>query len=180
MRMLATKNPPAARGGARLALTLLPLCLLLCGFFWNTLTWEKINRAIDKEFGDVPQIGADAAWQLSQQHGQAVFIDVRSPEEYGISHLPGAVNIEDPAKVELAPGTTVIAYCSVGWRSAIFTRSLLKKGFAHAFSMRGSIFEWANKGYPLRRGEEPARTVHPYSKKWGVLLRPELRYELKK
>jgi rhodanese-related sulfurtransferase len=161
-----------------MAFMLLPWTLLLCGFFWNTLTWDKVNKDIDKNFSDVPQITTEDAMRLYSQHGKEVFIDVRSREEYEVSHLPEAINIEDPAKVKLAPDTTIIAYCSVGYRSAIFTRGLLKRGFRHAYNMRGSIFEWANKGYPLLRGTEIVHTVHPFNKKWGVLLRPEFHYDL--
>jgi hypothetical protein len=69
----------------------------------------------------------------------------------------------------------VVVYCSVGWRSAALADRLLAAGLDDVHNLRGSIFDWANKGLPLVRDGEPAREVHPYGRLWGLLLRPELR-----
>ena len=44
--------------------------------------------------------------------------------------------------------------------------------------MSGSIFQWANEGYPIERNGEPADKVHPYNARWGKLLKPQLRADL--
>ena len=46
--------------------------------------------------------------------------------------------------------------------------------------LEGSIFEWANSGHPVVRGEDSAREVpvsevHPFDDRWGLLLSEELR-----
>ncbi len=52
---------------------------------------------------------------------------------------------------------------------------LKKEGFTEAKNLEGSIFEWANKDYPLERDGKPVHEVHPYDETWGRLLNPALR-----
>ena len=47
---------------------------------------------------------------------------------------------------------------------------LIGAGYRNVHDLEGSIFEWANLGYPVYRGASPATKVHPYDKKWGALL----------
>lgn len=70
----------------------------------------------------------------------------------------------------------IVAYCSVGLRSAEYVERLQHQGFQKVFNLRGSIFSWANEGYPLEAAGHAATKVHPYNDRWGKLLRPELRY----
>lgn len=61
-------------------------------------------------------------------------------------------------------GTRVVLYCSVGYRSSNLANELVKQGLvdaADAFNLEGSIFEWANLGNEVVRGDEPATLVHP-------------------
>jgi hypothetical protein len=45
-------------------------------------------------------------------------------------------------------------------------------------NLEGSLFEWANLGYPLFRGTAAASKVHPYNANWGRLLERRLWSEL--
>lgn len=66
----------------------------------------------------------------------------------------------------------IIAYCSVGLRSAEFVSARQKDSSMHIVNLKGSLFEWANNGYPLvAEGKEVIR-VHPYNDRWGALLAP--------
>jgi len=154
--------------------TILPLSLLLCGFFGGTPTWKGINASIDRQYPMVKDIDIDSLKDFLDQGKSVLLIDVRDKEEFAVSHLPGAVNLTKPKEVTVAKDTAIVVYCSVGVRSAIFAKELSEQGFTDVRNLRGSIFAWGNKGYPLRRGATPVTVVHPYDKKWGVLLNREM------
>lgn len=95
-------------------------------------------------------------------------LDVRSEEEFCVSHLPCAIQTLPP---DLPHNTLVIVYCSIGWRSALCVRQLKRRGFDNLLNLRGSIFLWAMEGRPL----EHANVVHPFNRFWGRLLPKHLR-----
>lgn len=111
-----------------------------------------------------------------------LLLDVRTAEEFRVSHLPGAIRVEPGNGVEGLPNRDlprnlpIVTYCSVGYRSAALAQKLEAAGFTDVRNLNGSIFQWANEGRQLvnDRGE-PVKTVHPYDAFWGRLLKPELR-----
>jgi rhodanese-related sulfurtransferase len=108
-------------------------------------------------------------------------IDVRTREEYKVSHLPGAVWAETPSEIKAALQTIsdqqpVVLYCSVGIRSSKAAANLMRSSRAYVFNLQGSIFKWANEGRPLIADDHIVHVVHPYNEHWGVLLKPELRF----
>lgn len=153
---------------------ILPLPFLLTGFFWETPTWEEINATLDRQYPMLRNLDVDTLKASLDQGRAPVLIDVRDKAEFAVSHLPNAVNITNVEEIHSPKGTPIVVYCSVGVRSAAFARDLAGKGFTAVQNLRGSIFAWANRGYPLRRGAMPVQAVHPYDKKWGILLKKEL------
>jgi len=112
-----------------------------------------------------------------------IVLDVREPQEYEVSHLTGAVQIPPDAEASdlvagvlrgVAKDRKIVLYCSVGVRSAAATERLVKAGFVNAHNMNGSIFEWANEGNPVYRGDAKVRQIHPYNTRWGRFLKAEL------
>ena len=87
--------------------------------------------------------------------------DVRTPAEYAVSHLPGAVNVDPdmPAADFLArygdsvDGKTAVFYCSVGVRSSRLAsrvaRELKARGAVAVDDMAGGIFAWHGEARPL-------------------------------
>jgi phage shock protein E len=76
----------------------------------------------------------------------AHFVDVRSPQEYGSSHLPGASNIplqELPQRLkELEPkDQDVVLYCLSGARSSAAKRMLTQAGFSSVHNL-GAMNRW--------------------------------------
>ncbi len=151
-------------------LFLLPFLLLLCGFFWNDPTWQQVNATIDRKYPTVKSIDIISLKTSLDQGKDFTLIDVREEEEYAISHLPAAINIQNATAVYYPKNTPIIVYCSVGVRSAEFAEQLDELGFTSVLNLRGSIFAWGNTGYPLVRGSTAVSAVHPYNKKWGKLL----------
>ncbi|MFH0782605.1 MAG: rhodanese-like domain-containing protein [Pseudomonadota bacterium] len=152
----------------------LTLPFLLTGFFGLDPTWESINATIDRQYPTVKNITVDELKAALDQGRSPVLIDVREDDEFAISHLPNAIKVKKAQEITYPKDTPMVIYCSVGVRSAALAKELLDKGFTEVKNLRGSIFAWANAGYPLRRGTSAVRTVHPYNKKWGKLLNTEL------
>ena len=68
------------------------------------------------------------------------------------------------------PVRTVVVYCSIGYRSSRLAEKLRARGIENVFNLEGSLFQWANEGRPLYRGEERVYQAHPYDEEWGQLL----------
>jgi rhodanese-related sulfurtransferase len=70
----------------------------------------------------------------------AQLVDVRTPEEFAMSKLPGAVNIplqdiDQVADAELDDSRPVIVFCRSGQRSHMAMQILLAKGFPEVYNM---------------------------------------------
>jgi rhodanese-related sulfurtransferase len=114
-----------------------------------------------------------------------VLLDVRTSDEWNVSHLSGARRVEPNASAEsattgLAKETPIVTYCAVGYRSGEMAERLRAAGFTNVRNLEGSIFQWANEHRPLVRRDQPVTQVHPYSNFWGRLLNDDVRATLKK
>ena len=127
---------------------------------------SNLARLVERLQREYPDIRHRTLSEIRQQRDELVLVDVREPEEYAVSHIPGAVNLQDPTELRAfianQPGEVVL-YCSVGYRSAKLTRNLRNDGVSNVSNFAGSIFHWANSNEPLVSGEHPVSTVHPYS-----------------
>ena len=177
-----TSVPSRSRGPARPAASALLLALVAlaaCAGQATDPTWAGLETRIAKTFPDVPSIDTATLSELIQDPLQpVVLIDVREADEFAVSHLESAVratSIEQAAALaDNAPeGATIVAYCSVGYRSAALVAKLQERGLAGVFNLEGSIFRWANEDRPLYRGELPVRQVYPFDESWGTLLQAE-------
>jgi rhodanese-related sulfurtransferase len=131
-------------------------------------------------FWNVPQIGTKelATWLATDR--PPLLLDVRTREEYGVSHIPGAQRVDPEADAAatlagLPKDRPVVTYCAVGYRSAALAQRLIAAGRKDVFNLEGSIFQWANEGRPLERDGKSVSVVHPYNKTWGKLLDPQRR-----
>lgn len=158
--------------------------LLACGQRATTPEAElaETKREISAEFPQVSQLTTAefAAWLGDSTRELPLLLDVREPEEYAVSHLPDARRVDPEADTEkllasLAPGRSVVLYCSVGYRSSKLAARLLAAGASNVRNLEGSIFQWANEGRPLQRDGKPVHQVHPYSSRYAGMLHPNLR-----
>lgn len=145
-------------------------------------SWDSAKEMVREDFPNVEHISADELKDTLDGAAtpEPVLLDVRQEEEYVVSHLPGAVRVEpgsDASEVveTLDPDTPIVAYCSVGYRSSELVQKLQERGFTNVKNLEGSIFEWANRGYPVERAGEEVREVHPFNEEWGRLLHEDLR-----
>lgn len=138
---------------------------------------------VHEAFPHVQRIKVDelSRWLADTNRQPPQLFDVRTPDEYAVSHLPGALRM-DPgmrgrdALKQIDPRRPAIFYCSVGHRSSQMAEQLRVLGDTNVFSVEGSIFAWATARLPLESNGVPAKLVHPYSESYARLLPPEVRY----
>jgi rhodanese-related sulfurtransferase len=143
---------------------------------------DAMKLFVRLRFWNVPEISTKdlARWLTDDSRPKPFLLDVRTPAEYAVSHLPGAQRIDPDARItqtldQLPPDRPIVTYCSVGYRSAELAQRLIAAGRRNIYNMEGSIFQWANEGRPLERDGKPVDTVHPYNDSWGKMLDPRRR-----
>lgn len=144
------------------------------------VSWREIEAEIEAQFPTVQVVSPEvlhARWQGKQ--GMPLLLDVRSEEEFAVSHLPNArlaLNFDAAQRLlaNSARDREIVVYCSVGYRSAALAAQLQTAGWTKVRNLRGSLFAWANQGYPLFRGENVVTVAHPYNERWGALLKVSL------
>lgn len=146
------------------------------GNWLRSVAWKLLTRSIRRKFPSVQTISTqELAACLEQPETKPLLLDVRSTEEYAVSHLPHAQQI-DPQTQDfrclqgISLKTPIVAYCSVGYRSARLCDRLQAAGYENVKNLEGSIFQWANEGRLLYREGQPVQEVHPYNRRWGLLL----------
>ena len=142
------------------------------------LTFRILERLIGRDHPGVRRLStAELALWLGApaSHTHPLLLDVRTPEEFAVSHLAGARRI-DPGGADLSPldgvprDTPIVAYCAIGYRSARLAERLEQAGFRRVWNLDGSLFAWANEGRLLVSDAGPATRVHPFDRLWGLLL----------
>ena len=161
---------------------LLLFCLFVasCSNRHATVDWDSIEHTIATEFPNIRQLTTEELSDILRDDSKEVMLlDVREEAEVEVSHLLGAVRVnsvrEAASLIASAPQHTIIvAYCSVGYRSAELVAQLNKVSTREVYNLKGSLFQWANEQRPVYRGTERVTTVHPFSDRWGTLLHTTL------
>ena len=133
-------------------------------------SWSAVYSLIENRFPQILTVDISTL-ETWLQSTDVLIIDVRTREEYLVSHLRGAQNqvaIEDFQNIP--KDRRMVLYCSVGYRSAELVQTLRKEGYTQVYNVKGSIFAWANAGKPVYRRGEKTTFVHPYNEVWGQLL----------
>lgn len=132
---------------------------------------DRLLARIDREFPSVAQISTGDLARRLERGEQIPLYDVRTPEEYEASHLPGAVLLEPETSGTDAlrrvragePSVPIVLYCSVGYRAAQMCETLAAAGWTNSVVLRGSIFQWAREGRVLESHKRGHPLVHPHS-----------------
>ena len=143
----------------------------------RSIDWYLLKKSLKHRFPKVEWISTRelADWLADNRRPAPLLLDVRTPEEWNVSHLPGARRVDPNAPIEsvtagISKETPIVTYCAVGYRSGDLATKLRAAGFTNVRNLEGSIFEWANEHRPLVRENERVKTVHPYNGLWGRLL----------
>jgi rhodanese-related sulfurtransferase len=138
---------------------------------------EKYENKVDSYLSySVPVLGVE---QLKENQASFLILDARPEEEYNVSHIANAErigfkNLNMDVLDTVPKDTKIVVYCSIGYRSEKVGEKLKKKGFTQVYNLYGSVFEWANRDYPLvDNAGYPTSRVHTYNKKWSKWLKNE-------
>jgi len=107
--------------------------------------------------GSFPRISVADALKLHKE-GKAVFIDVRSNEQYQLGHIKGALSIPGSQLIkryaEVPPRMTVITYCacSAEQSSGRAAADLIAHGVKNVWALKGGFQEWKASRGPAQAG----------------------------
>jgi rhodanese-related sulfurtransferase len=180
--LLESGREVVVRGWVKVLLVMVILPILIGGVVLlvagRPVAFEILQRRTAARFPSVKWISTDelARWQSDTGQPQPVLLDARTAPEFAISHLDQAVPI-DPYRPSLRSlGKTskteaIVVYSSAGYRGARVAEFLRRAGYTSTVNLSGGVFKWANEGRPIFRAEgHPAALVHPYERRWGMLL----------
>jgi rhodanese-related sulfurtransferase len=114
----------------------------------NPLSSPGLKKVAPNSFERISQADAVRLYQS----GQAVFIDVRSNEQFSYGHIRGALSIPRSQIVkrfnEVPPGKTVITYCActAEQSSGQAAASLTAHGVKKVFALKGGWADWKSGG----------------------------------
>lgn len=113
---------------------------------------EIVVRMLDKE-QRIPQtegrefksknLSPDEAWELMLKDSTAMLVDVRTNEEYEISHIEGSLCIplkdisNNPFSVCENRNTPIILYCQKGYKSSAAAQVLIDAGYSRVYTIPG-------------------------------------------
>jgi rhodanese-related sulfurtransferase len=89
---------------------------------------------------------------------KAVILDVRTPSEYVIGHIPGAVNIDWQAKdflekvAALDKAQSYLVHCAAGARSARACDTMVRLNFSNLYNLKDGFKAWEEAGMPVEKG----------------------------
>ena len=150
--------------------------ILFLLFTLNCFAQKTIQEVLVKYNKNlVPYISVN---ELKEKQNVILF-DSRDATEYKVSHLKNANHVGfddfDSKKIKekfTNPNATIIVYCSIGVRSEIIGKKLLKMGYKNVFNLYGGIFEWSNQNLPVYDSDDKqTQNVHAFSKEWGKYLK---------
>jgi rhodanese-related sulfurtransferase len=111
----------------------------------------------------VPVINVTSARDMVSSNDDAIIIDVRTPIEFQMSHVTGAVNVDVQDETfwdnaaELDKNKTYIVHCTKnpeGGRSSRALTTLQSLGFKNLYSMEGGYIAWQEAELPLTENSE--------------------------
>jgi rhodanese-related sulfurtransferase len=108
---------------------------------------DLINEAKTR----IREVTPDQVRQMQQRNEDAIYLDVREPNEWNLGHLPKAMHIprgtlETKVEAAIPRDRKVIIYCAGGNRSALAADTLQQMGYSDVASMSGGFRGWAQSG----------------------------------
>lgn len=153
---------------------------------------QSVHKWIEDAYPAVDHIDSQTYLEAVSQPEEVVVFDVREPDEFAVSHLQGAIQIDPEISEsefltqfgEVLKDKQVIFYCSVGRRSSLLadkvSDSLFEQGAEEVYNLKHGIFGWHDEQNPLVNATQSTDYVHPFSWRWKrYLKRKEMaRYEV--
>jgi len=118
-----------------------------------------------KKFPSVKVLTPKKTMHLADS-GKLVVVDVRDNREIDVSIIPGAITQKTfLGQTDKYKDKTIVAYCTIGYRSGIFASEMQKRGI-DVYNLKGGILAWTLEGGKVYDSKEPVKRIHVYGEKW--------------
>jgi rhodanese-related sulfurtransferase len=150
------------------------LCALIFGCSISGLfaSDEELIKKIDIKYlencGDfqVPTITAKSLSEIISNK-DIVLVDVRDTKEREVSFLQNSISVDEFNKnKDMYKNKTIIAYCTIGYRSGIFAKKYSKYKVQNLI---GGVLMWSHVNGQFFNTKGPTKDVHVYSDSWDFL-----------
>lgn len=100
---------------------------------------------------------ADSLIKAHQEDSSFVLLDIRTPEEYGMGHLPDSRLLDfygsnfETELAKLPRNAPILVYCRSGNRSGQALRTMQSMGFTDVRHLAGGVISWQAEARPLQR-----------------------------
>ncbi len=151
----------------KLFIFILSLSLISCSSESNGKKIEKMYRKYRQSFAEVPDQNMESLKALKKD--KLCFIDVREEKEKKVSIIKNAIDKATYIKnKDQYIDHKIIVYCTIGYRSGLVARELLKER-KDVYNLRGGILAWINDGGVLVNDKKETKEVHVYGVKWNIV-----------
>ena len=119
----------------------------------------KVNEGSSESVRtSIKVVSPKEVYDALQEDATLQLIDVRTPEEYGVTHLKTSQNIcvttpgFKEAAAKLDKSLPVYVYCKKGGRSAKASKILANMGFTKIYDLQGGITNWESQELEMVKG----------------------------
>lgn len=135
---------------------------------WKQDKITTLYQGYVREFPQVKGIEVQKLQQLQQQGKEVVLVDVRSPAEIAVSKIPGAITQQEfEANLEQYKNSTIVAYCTIGYRSGKYADLWRQQGI-EIFNLEGSLLAWSHIKGKLVDAKGTTNKVHVFGRQWQL------------
>jgi len=112
------------------------------------MTYKTGQDLIDEAKQQIQELTPEQVRDMQARNEQAVYLDVREPNEWNLGRLPHAIhlprgNLESKVEGLIDRNQKVVIYCARGNRSALAALTLKQMGYENVASMSRGIQGWA-------------------------------------
>ena len=107
---------------------------------------------------------------------KVILVDVRAIEEQEVSVIPGSINQIDfenkilNSDISEFKGKTIVAYCTIGYRSGEWATDMASKGY-EVKNLTGGVLAWSHAKRLFSKNGKTTNKVHTYAKSWNFLAK---------
>jgi len=113
---------------------------------------KKRSQGLQQQRPAIPQLNAQQVWQRLEDDDSVLLVDVRTPGEYQMEHIPGARLLPLPVlrqrHNELPKERPIVCVCRSGARSQSACEQLAALGFTDVANLSGGMIGWKRAGLP--------------------------------
>jgi len=99
-----------------------------------------------EQVGFLPQLSVHGLKEVLKKYPNHVVLDVRTPDEWAVGHITGAVHVPLQQVIEkgvdLSVDDHISVVCRTGYRANIAASVLKARGFKHVYTVIGGMTAW--------------------------------------